>query len=389
MRGKTAAESAVPTGTTPLPDADADAAVPRSLHPPNPNNNQTTNRRKQRQIEAQIKELGMEALDERLQSATSTPANPPYRLAQRVAEVVEREGRAALVVELRRPTPSTTPEQLAELARAYVRAGADALAVCTDAEDTPEGMRDLWTVARAVGGGGGGPDEDEAAARRERAAALAAGTLQDWAAAKQQQEQKKSSSASSSSGGGRRPNAGRPLKPVPVLCRDWIIHPIQIVEAKEAGAAGVLGVVAQVSGRGTGVMSSFSAAIGLDCPVEVVNSREAEALARQGLGFFGVNLGVGLQVAVPGFAADVARGVLSDLPFGSLSLVGCRSVDEARRARAAGADAVLVTKALLLEGVGGGFGGGGGGQEAEAAARALADPTRVLTELKYALSGDD
>jgi indole-3-glycerol phosphate synthase len=320
----------------------------------------------------------MEALDERLQSATQNPANPPYRLAQRVAEVVEREGRAALVVELRRPTPSTTPEQLAELARAYVRAGADALAVCTDAEDTPEGMRDLWTVARAVGGGGGA-DED---ARRERAAALAAGKLSELA---------KKQSSPTSAPGGRRTNAGRPLKPVPVLRRDWIIHPIQIVEAKEAGAAGVVGVVAQVSGRGTGVMSSFSAAIGLDAPVEVVNAREAEALARQGLGFFGVNLGVGLQVAVPGFAADVAKGVLGGLPFGSLSIVGCRSVAEARRARAAGADAVLVTKALLLEGVAGGGEGGEQGalSAAEQAARALADPTRVLTELKYALSGDD
>jgi len=323
----------------------------------------------------------MEALDERLQSATATPANPPYRLAQRVAEVVEREGRAALVVELRRGGGGgvSTSEQLGELARAYVRAGADAIVVCTDAEDTPEGWRDLWTVARAVGGGGqGAADESEAEARRERAAALAAGTLAQLAVA----PPPSGGSSSGTTNKGRRPkNAGRPPAPVPVLCRDWIIHPLQIVEAKEAGAAGVLGVVAQVSGRGTGVMSSFAAALGLDCPVEVVNAREAEALARQGLGFFGVTLGVGLQVAVPGFAADVARGVLGGLPFGSLSLVGCRTVDEARAARAAGADAVLVTRALLLEGC--------APQDAAAEARALADPTRVLTELKYALSGDD
>jgi indole-3-glycerol phosphate synthase len=332
----------------------------------------------------------MESLDERLQSATSTPAQPPYRLAQRVAEVVEREGRAALVVELARPTPSTTPEQLAEIARAYVRAGADALAVCTDAEDTPEGMRDLWTVARAVGGGGAA-DEDEAAARRERAAALAAGTLGELANGKPTASSSSASSSSSSAGGsGRRPNAGRPLRPVPVLRRDWIIHPIQIVEAKEAGAAGVLGVVAQVSSRGTGVMSSFAAAIGLDAPVEVVNAREAEALARQGLGFFGINLAVGLQVAVPGFAADVAKGVLSDLPFGSLSLVGARSVGEASKARRAGADAIFVTRQLLVsEGGGGGEGRGGGLSSAEAQAKALSDPARVLAELRYATSGDD
>lgn len=59
----------------------------------------------------------------------------------------------------------------------------------------------------------------------------------------------------------------------PVLARDWVIHPLQLVEAKEAGAAGVLGVIGQVNGRGTAVMSSFGAALGLDCPVEVVNAR--------------------------------------------------------------------------------------------------------------------
>jgi len=60
---------------------------------------------------------------------------------------------------------------------------------------------------------------------------------------------------------------------VPVLARDWIIHPLQLVEAKEAGAAGVLGVIGQVNGRATAVMSSFGAALGLDAPVEVVNAR--------------------------------------------------------------------------------------------------------------------
>ena len=45
--------------------------------------------------------------------------------------------------------------------------------------------------------------------------------------------------------------------------------PLQIAEAKEAGAAGVIGVIAQVLGNGAPVMSSFAAAIGLDAPLEV------------------------------------------------------------------------------------------------------------------------
>lgn len=44
----------------------------------------------------------------------------------------------------------------------------------------------------------------------------------------------------------------------------------QIVDAKEAGAAGVLGTIASVSVRGAPVLSSFAAALGLDAPVEVL-----------------------------------------------------------------------------------------------------------------------
>lgn len=38
-------------------------------------------RRKQQQVEQQIKELGMDSLQERLEDAAQTPAKPPYRLA--------------------------------------------------------------------------------------------------------------------------------------------------------------------------------------------------------------------------------------------------------------------------------------------------------------------
>ena len=44
----------------------------------------------------------------------------------------------------------------------------------------------------------------------------------------------------------------------------------QVVEAKEAGAAGVIGVVANVLGDGSPIMTSFAAGIGLDAPLEVL-----------------------------------------------------------------------------------------------------------------------
>lgn len=42
-------------------------------------------------------------------------------------------------------------------------------------------------------------------------------------------------------------------------------------------------------------------------------------------------------------------GLLGELPFGSLSIVGARSVEEARRARLAGADSILVKVELVRQ----------------------------------------
>ena len=38
--------------------------------------------------------------------------------------------------------------------------------------------------------------------------------------------------------------------------------------------------------------------------------------------FYAINVAVGLSVAVPGFANRIAHGLLGELPFGAVSLVG-------------------------------------------------------------------
>ena len=55
-----------------------------------------------------------------------------------------------------------------------------------------------------------------------------------------------------------------------------------------------------------------------------------------GVGLFGVNLAVGLSLALPNFATDMAKGLLANLPYGSASLVGIKTEDEALKARLAG-----------------------------------------------------
>lgn len=62
------------------------------------------------------------------------------------------EGRAALIFEVCRETPSESSAALAVRARELVAAGADILVVGTDIEDTSTGLADLFAVCRAVPG---------------------------------------------------------------------------------------------------------------------------------------------------------------------------------------------------------------------------------------------
>jgi len=130
-----------------LPPSDAPPptdAPPPPLLPP-----RAQRRRKQKQIEAMLAELGPETVEERLQSAVATPASPPYRLTRLIAELVPT-GRAVLAFEVCRASPSTTPAELAALAKTYEAAGADVIVVPTDSYDTPEGLKDLFAVCQAV-----------------------------------------------------------------------------------------------------------------------------------------------------------------------------------------------------------------------------------------------
>jgi hypothetical protein len=147
---------------------------------------------------------------------------------------------------------------------------------------------------------------------------------------------------------------------------------VQVVEAKEAGAAGVLGIIAQVNGKGTPVMTSFASACGLDAPAEIVNRIELDFLQGKGVPVVAINCSVGMSVAVPGFADDVAEGLLGALPPDCPALVGVSSVKAARHASDRGAAAVLL-KAAMLQPV----------CEDTDACGAL------FHELVYALSGDD
>lgn len=258
----------------------------------------------------------MEATDSRLQDALDSPVRPPFKLGQLIQDAIPT-GKPVIILEVGRPTPETTSAELAEIARKYEKASrgaAVALAVPTDEFYSPDGLRDLWMVAQAVR--------------------------------------------------------------LPVLRRDWILHPLQVAEAKEAGACGVIGCISHVLQKGAPLLSGYSAAIGMDAPMEVINLQEVESMAARGVPCFAVNVSVGLSLSVPGIAGTVAKGVIGQLPFGCYSIAGVRTLDEAREARYAGADALLIKQECIDQWQ----------QVAPPYANSMRD---LIEELAYITSGDD
>jgi indole-3-glycerol phosphate synthase len=147
---------------------------------------------------------------------------------------------------------------------------------------------------------------------------------------------------------------------------------MQVVETKEAGASGVLGVVTQVSGQGTPVLSAFAATLGMDAPIEVVNQMELDYLVEKGVPIVAMACSIGLSATLPGYSRDVSKGLLQHVPPQCASLVGVSDIESAREAAQRGASALLV-KASMLEGV---------CDDAVAC-------KELVNELKYQISGDD
>jgi len=133
---------------------------------------------------------------------------------------------------------------------------------------------------------------------------------------------------------------------LPILRKDFITDPYEVGEARAAGADAVLLIVAALPGDELGRLLAVVRSRSLSALVEVHTLDEARAAFEAGAPVFGVNhrdlhtfevdLGLTekLRLVIPG-------GVLL------VSESGIRSVDDARRLREAGADAILVGEMLM------------------------------------------
>eukprot|EP00242_Pyramimonas_sp_CCMP2087_P012733 CAMPEP_0198199210 /NCGR_PEP_ID=MMETSP1445-20131203/2533_1 /TAXON_ID=36898 /ORGANISM="Pyramimonas sp., Strain CCMP2087" /LENGTH=282 /DNA_ID=CAMNT_0043868979 /DNA_START=195 /DNA_END=1043 /DNA_ORIENTATION=+ len=274
------------------------------------NSLEMTIRRKHNEIAKRLENLGDDGLEWYMKNAT--PSRRPHHLVDCMEKKVST-GHGFLMVELARDTKifgdeELTPKELAAAAAKFQTWGVDAIALQTDLLHTPDGQADLLAVCERV--------------------------------------------------------------QIPVLQLDWMLHPIQLIDSAEAGAAGVM-LVNGVLSKGTPKMVGFCESLMIDSLVEIVNEKELYAAEAFGVRLFAINVSVGLALgAVPGIRESVASSLVQNLPFGAGSIVGVRSENEARTIRAAGADAILL-KREAFEGL----------KEHEI--------RELIGELQYMLSGDD
>ncbi len=218
-------------------------------------------------------------------AAASAPPARPFEGALRAGAAV------ALIAEIKRRSPSAGPIRpdltVAEVARAYERAGASALSVLTDAEYFGGALADLEAARASVA--------------------------------------------------------------LPALRKDFVIDELQLWEARAAGADAVLLIVRILEDERLVDLHAQAAQLGMGVLVEVHDARELERALAAGAAIVGVNnrdlatfrtelaVVLGLAPAVPAGRLLVAES-------------GIRVAADVDRLAAAGVDAILVGESLMRAG---------------------------------------
>lgn len=240
---------------------------------------------KRREIAASVRPV---ALAELAAADAALPRPPSFRAALRRAD-----GALAVIAEIKRRSPSAgaiaAGVVAAEQALRYRAAGADAVSVLTDEKYFGGTLEDLAGVTETF--------------RREPPA-------------------------------------------VPCLRKDFMVHPIQVLQARAAGASAILIIVRALTDDEIRPLREAAAAAGLDALFEIHDEADLARAVAHGAQIVGVN---NRDLAV--FRTDLvlSEKLLPQLPAGTIrvSESGIFTAADARRVRAAGADAVLVGEALM------------------------------------------
>jgi indole-3-glycerol phosphate synthase len=232
----------------------------------------------------------MRAVSERelLRLDASIPKPLPFIPALR-----RDDGRLAVIGEIKRRSPSAgeiaADASAVDRARVYQAAGADALSVLTDGKFFGGSLEDLRLVAAQMRGSPPG---------------------------------------------------------LPCLRKDFMVHPVQVIEARESGASAILIIVRALDDNEIRILHGAARAAGLAALFEVHSEHEVERAVSHGAEAIGVN---NRDLSV--FKTDLALSerLIPRFPAGvvAVSESGINSGADAARVRRAGAHAVLVGEALM------------------------------------------
>ena len=132
----------------------------------------------------------------------------------------------------------------------------------------------------------------------------------------------------------------------PCIRKDFFVHPIQVLQAREAGASAILIIVRALDDAEMIALARAARAAGLDALFEIHHERELDRALEHGAKIIGVNnrdlaifktdLGLSERL-IPLFPKEVV----------AVSESGIFTGADATRVRAAGAHAILVGEALM------------------------------------------
>ena len=211
------------------------------------------------------------------------------------AQALNQPGRLGVIAEIKRRSPSAgdikAGADAVEQARRYTNAGADAISVLTDEKYFGGSLRDLWDVV-----------EFEVTTNRH----------------------------------------------VPCLRKDFMLHPLQIIEAAEAGARAILIIVRALDDDTIKQLYESATIAGLDSLFEIHEERELERAYHHGAKLIGVN---NRDLTTVEFKTNLAisEKLLPLIPPTALAVSesGIHTAEDAALVRAAGALAILVGEALM------------------------------------------
>lgn len=133
---------------------------------------------------------------------------------------------------------------------------------------------------------------------------------------------------------------------VPCIRKDFMVHPVQVLQAREAGASAILIIVRALNDGEIAALFSAAKYAGLDALFEIHNESELERAVNHGAKIIGVN---NRDLAIFKCDLGLSERLIPKFPKHviAVSESGIFTKEDAARVHAAGAHAILCGEALM------------------------------------------